>query len=72
MAKRGGISDIHLGLTVNLPRNLAVIFLNRLKIDRIKVISLWPRFLAHRRHGPTNLLNTSCSINVVFVSFSAF
>jgi len=39
----GGISDIR--LTANLPRNLPVKkILNRLRIDRIMVMSLWPRF----------------------------
>jgi len=39
----GGICDIH--LTANLPRNLPVKkFFNRLVIDRIIVMSLWPRF----------------------------
>ena len=38
-----GIFDTH--LTANLPRNLAVKkFLNRLRIDRIMIASLWPRF----------------------------
>jgi len=38
--------DIH--LTANLPRNLPVKnFLNRLRIDKIMVMSLWPRFLVH-------------------------
>jgi len=41
-AKCGGIFNIH--LTANLPRNLPVIFLNRLRFDRIMVMSLWPRF----------------------------
>ena len=46
-ARCGGIFGIH--LTTNLPRNLQVKknFLNRLRIDRIMVMSLWPRFLAH-------------------------
>jgi len=44
-ARCGGIYNIH--LTANLPRNLTVIFENRLRIDRIMVMSLWPRFLAH-------------------------
>ena len=46
-ARCGGIFGIH--LTANLPRNLQVKknFLNRLRIDRIMVMSLWPRFLAH-------------------------
>jgi len=35
-------------ITANLPKNLAVKkFLNRLRIDRIIVMSLWLRFLAH-------------------------
>jgi len=34
--------------TLNLPRNLPVIFLHRLRFDRIIATSLWPhRFLAH-------------------------
>jgi len=33
--------------TANLPKNLPVIFLNRLRFDRIMVMSLWLRFLAH-------------------------
>jgi len=45
-ARRGGTFNIY--LTANLPRNLAVKnFLNRLRIDRIMVMSPWPRFLAH-------------------------
>ena len=45
-ARYGGIFYIH--LTANLQRNLPVIFFkNRLRIDRITVMSLWPRFLAH-------------------------
>jgi len=43
-ARWGGIFDIH--LTTNLPKNLLVIFLNRLRFDRIMVMSLWPAFLA--------------------------
>jgi len=35
-------------LTANLPENLAVKnYINRLKFDRIMVMSLYPRFLAH-------------------------
>ena len=35
-------------LTTNLPRNLPVkFFLNRFRIDRIMVMSLWSSFLAH-------------------------
>jgi len=42
-ARCGGIFNIL--LTANLPRNLPVkIFLNRLRIYRIMVMSLWPRF----------------------------
>jgi len=42
-ARCGGIFDIH--LTANLPRNLPVnYFLNRLRIDRIMVMSPCPRF----------------------------
>jgi len=39
--------DIH--LTANLQKNLSVKkkFSNLLRIDKIMVISLWPRFLAH-------------------------
>jgi len=45
-ARCAGIFDIH--LTANFPRNLPVKkFLNRLRIDRIMVMSLWPHFLAH-------------------------
>ena len=43
-ARCGGIFDIH--LTASLPRNLPVkTFLNRLRIDRIMVMSLGPVFL---------------------------
>ena len=42
----GGIFNMH--LTANLTRNLPVkTFVNRLRFDRIMVMSLWPRFLAH-------------------------
>jgi len=42
-ARCGGTFDIH--LTANLPRNLPVKnLLNRLRIDRIVVTSLWPHF----------------------------
>ena len=46
-ASCGGIFDIH--ITANLPRSLPVKkqFFSRLRIDRIMVMSLWPRFLAH-------------------------
>jgi len=42
-ARCGGIFDIY--LTANLPRNLQMdFFLNRLRFDRVMVMSLWPRF----------------------------
>jgi len=42
-ARCGGIFNMH--LTANLPRNLPVKKLvNRLRFDRIMVMSLWPRF----------------------------
>jgi len=42
-ARCGGIFNMH--LTANLPRNLSVKnFVNRLRFDRIMVVSLWPRF----------------------------
>jgi len=45
-ARYGGIFNIH--LTANLSRNLPLKkFVNRLRFDRIMVMSLWPRFLAH-------------------------
>ena len=45
-ARCGGIFSMH--LTANLPGNLPVKkFLNRLRIDRIMVASLWLRFLAY-------------------------
>jgi len=45
-ARCGGIFNIH--LTANLPRNLPVkFFKNQLTFDRIMVMSLWLRFLAH-------------------------
>jgi len=45
-ARCGGIINIH--LTANLLQNLPVKkILNRLRFDRIMVISLWPRFLDH-------------------------
>jgi len=43
---RDGIFNMH--LTANFPRNLPVKKIaNRLRFDRIMVMSLWPRFLAH-------------------------
>jgi len=44
-ARCGGIFLVH--LTPSLPRNLSVKFLNRLRFDRIMVMSLWPPFVAH-------------------------
>jgi len=45
-ARCGGIFNMH--LTANLKRNLPVKNLvNQLRFDRIMVMSLWPRFLAH-------------------------
>jgi len=43
----GGISDIR--ITANLPVNLPVKkkFVNRLRFDRIMIMSLWPRGLVH-------------------------
>ena len=42
-ARRGGIFNIH--LTANLPGNLPIRnFFNRLRFDRIMVMSLCPRF----------------------------
>ena len=34
----------NINLTANLARNLSVNFFNRLRFDRIMVMSLWPRF----------------------------
>ena len=44
-ARRNGILNIH--LTTNLPRNLQWKKLNRLRFDRIRVMSLWPTVLVH-------------------------
>ena len=44
-ARRGGIFNIH--LTTNLHRNFPVDFFNRLRFDRVMLMSLWPHFLAH-------------------------
>jgi len=45
-AKCGGIFNMH--LTANLLRNLSVKkIVNTLRFDRIMVMSLWPRLLAH-------------------------
>jgi len=73
-ARCGGIFDIC--LTANLPRNLAVKkILNRLRIDRIMVMSLWPRFLAY----PVGCANTAALQQhadrigvVVFGSYQVF
>jgi len=38
----------NISLTANLSRNLPVKnFLYRLRTDRIMILSLWPRFMAH-------------------------
>ena len=44
-ARCGGSFNIY--LTTHLPRSFALIFLNRLRFDRIMVMGLWPTFLAH-------------------------
>ena len=46
-ARFGGMFNIY--LTANLLRNLPEKkkLVNRLRFDRIMVMSLWPRFLAH-------------------------
>jgi len=45
-ARCGGIFNIH--VTTYLPRNLPVkVIFNRLKFDKIMVMSLCPHFLAH-------------------------
>jgi len=48
-ARCGGIFDIH--LTADLPKKSSSNFLNRLRIVRIMVMSLWPRFLDHPVYG---------------------
>ena len=48
-ARCGGILNMH--LTANLSKNLPVKkFLNRLTFERIMIMSVWPRFLAHPVH----------------------
>jgi len=60
-ARCGGIFDIH--LTANLRRDLPVKkFLNRLRIDRIMVICLWPRFLAHPADMQRNYVTVTLCI----------
>ena len=55
-ARCGGIYDIH--FTANLPRNLpAKNFLNRLRFDRIIVMSLWSRVF-----GPPSRSEGGCYI----------
>ena len=45
-ARSGGVFNKY--STTNLPRNLAVTKIeNRLRFDRVMVMSLWPYFLAH-------------------------
>jgi len=54
-ARCGGIFDTY--LTANLPKNPTVNnFLNQLRIDRIVVMILGPRFLAHPVYCRRNLL----------------
>ena len=48
-ARCDGIFDIH--LTANLPGNLPGNFFIRLRFDRIMVMTLWPRSLAHSVHS---------------------
>ena len=49
-ARCGGTFNI--SLTTNLPRNLPVKkCFNRLRFDRIMIMSLWPTFLAHPVYG---------------------
>jgi len=48
-ARCGEIFNIH--LTANLPKNLPVKkIVNRLRLDRIMVMRLWPAVLAHHVH----------------------
>jgi len=59
----GGSFNIH--LTANLLRNLPVIFfLNRLRSDRIMVMSLWPRFLG----PPCTVTKLPASLKLVAVT----
>jgi len=44
---QGAVGFKNMDLTANLPKNLPVFFLNRLRFDRIMVMNLWPTFLAH-------------------------
>ena len=62
LARCSGSASIH--LTTNLPRNFPVnIFLkNRLRLDRIMVMSLWPHFFwptLYNKQWPTS--KTACS-----------
>ena len=63
-ARCGGIFNTH--LTANFLKNLPVKkCVNRLRFDRIMVISLWPRFLAHpvdhNQVHSKNLVKWTCS-----------
>jgi len=48
LKKKKSVRDMlllfNINLTANLARNLSVNFFNRLRFDRIMVMSLWPRF----------------------------
>jgi len=71
-ARCSEILDIR--LTANLSRNLPVKkILNRLRIDRIMVMSLWSRFLAHPS-GVVIQVRTPCKENTYFLvcDFSVF
>jgi len=60
-AKFGGMFNIH--LTANLLRNLPMKnFVNRLRFDRIMVMSLWPHFLAHPVHQLIGQQKCMCSV----------
>ena len=46
-ARCGGIFNMHFGCKFTKEASSEKKFLNRLRFDRIMVMSLWPRFLAH-------------------------
>ena len=56
-----GIFNIH--LIANVLRNVTVNFFNRLRFDRIMVMSLWPRFF-----GPPCILRTYAVVRVMLFS----
>jgi len=60
-ARCGGIFNIR--LTTNFPRSLPVkiFFPNRLRFDRMVVVSLWPHFLVHPL-GNNGSENISCRL----------